>query len=489
MIKYVTTIEDILSDTTEYYLYDRLNIGLREITEMTLNEISPTKTRKEDPTVGCIVHPDNPGYFLIRIVVDTRKVDLEKMGSIVFVQSGSIIGYYNFDNYVDVHQSSEYIIEITFNFITKEVSNFRLSSELYKYNPNSDKESSAHLLNSDSLLISDYNAYSTIYKSRKARTLSPDTGNVKFNAYGGVFLFDSVQLNFASNFVVPKVVTDDLVGARLLYSNELTSLILWSGTRLYYYKDIFTEGEFSSVELEGTILDCSDKYIIVQKEDHLNVMTVNWKSGKILDYSRKLVDCDFYIDNLLGTLNVVQEGILDTTRIRTLSTRTNWTHLIGGVFMTEVLTSYGSYLGSYKTTFILEHLNKGEVSGIIIIGAGSVGAVVGIDLDLMNPIFREEGYSFVDLIKERKLNFEFLNNQVVRMYYYEGGKPILDNIIYCDSTNYGIEDTITSLTNKLNFLRITGEVISKEDKLVFGNNIALVLKTVEDDKHTKIIQI
>lgn len=496
MIKYITTLDDIIGPNTDYYLYNKLNVTNSSLGDLTLNSLLPTASRDDDASVGCIESPDKPDTYVLTVVVNnTQDLKYSKVGSIIFVYDSTPIGYYNFDNIINIAQSDRYKFVITFNCVEKSVTKFTVSTELNKFNPNISTDAELSKLTEESMLVTDYGSYDTIYKQRKIRSTIPHTDSYRFNSYGGVFLFRKNLLNWATSFIEEHQIEDDIVDGRLLYG-DTTSLLLWSEHTLYRYLDIFDDSlSFSSVTLdEYQILDCGGNYIIVRSPDDpdsYRVLSVSWTNGKIIDYKRVISDCKFYIDNLDGDLNVVDGENFRTEAIRTSCTRNNWVSLVGDSLTISALATYGKYLASYRSTFVLQLLDKGRVNGLLIFGAGGTGAVVGTDVNQAHPVIKDPSIDFNKLVEDDKLEFEFLSETLVRMYYMENGVVKFDNMIECSADYMNVIATTHYLQKGLSFIRVTHRPIYTSDKYIFGDHIGLAMtKSYQDGKViTKIIQI
>ena len=491
MIKYITTLDDIIGPNTSYYLYSKLNVTNNILGDLTINELVPTTSRLDDPEVGCIESPDRPDTYVLTIVVNnTKDLKYSKVGSVIFVYDATPIGYFNFDNIVNIAQSDKYKFVITFNTVEKVITKFEISTELNKFNPNISRDADLSRLSEESMLITDYGSYDTIYKQRKIKSTIPQSDNYRFNSYGGVFLYKKNLLNWATRFIEEVEIADEIVGGRLIYG-EYTSLILWSKSTLYRFQDVFdTTQTPDSVEVTGhEILDCGGDYIVVrelEKETTIyKLLTVSWINGRIVDYKRNIQNCKYYIDNLDGDLNVVDEINFNTIAIRTNCTKENWISLVGDSFTIASIATYGKYLASYRNTFILQLLDKGKVNGLLIFGAGGTGAIVGLDVNQIPPIIKDETIKFNELVENDKLKFEFLSETLIRMYYMENGVYKLDNMIECSTEYMNVVTTTHYLQKGLKFMRVTHRPIYTSDKFIFGDHVGFSL--TKDNKDGNVI--
>jgi hypothetical protein len=130
------------------------------------------------------------------------------------------------------------------------------------------------------------------------------------------------------------------------------------------------------------------------------------------------------------------------------------------------------------------------LNGFIILGGGGMGANVGLTELQAAPVGLPDDINFYDLIAQDKIKFEFLSTSLIRMYAEseDSDNPyIFDNIIFSELKDFKCYNTLEALRSRLRFIRVTSSIVSKSDKLVFGDRIAF--KFSYDGTYTTITQI
>jgi hypothetical protein len=512
MIKYITTLNDIIGSHVKYFLYSKLNVTQNSLGRITLNDMIPadmSKSRCRD-----IMDSDEEGDYILDVIVsDTNTAKYASVGSLIFVVDQTPIGYYNFPKMVNIKQSINYHFRIKFDQIACSVSNMVISTDLVKYNPNIIQDKGWDSRIDHSILeISDYNSYTPAYKKNRINELVPTDSNPRFTSLGGVFQYKDHLMNWATNFIKGRRLEAEIKGAKFIYGKEMTSLILWNDNRVFKYTDIHSErmelltkripdsmlnityknSSGESVTEQGTIFDCGQNMILIGTPQLFKVITINWNNLNLFDYSRIISNTRYYIDNLDNDINIINKfnERFDPNNIRTSVTKGNWVTLSADASVAFSLAQYGKYMANYRDTFVLEKIDYGNLNGLIILGGGGIGANIGITDLQAPPVGIPEGYEFYDLIEQGKLRFEFLSTSLIRMYAEseDANKPYLfDNIIFSELRDFKCLDTLEALKTKLRFIRVTSSIVSKSDKLVFGDRIAF--KFSFDGTYTTITQI
>lgn len=489
MIKYVTTLNDIVGSHVQYYLYSKLNVTQETLGAISLDSMILADMSKSGCEELILDDSEESDYRLTIFISNTATAKYASIGSIIFVVDSTPIGYFNLPKIVNIKQSTHYEFVITFDQIECNVTNMVISTDITKYNPNmiSDKNMD-YRVDHKVLAINEYNSYTKEYKKNRVNEVVPTETNPRFSSVGGVFQYKNRLMNWATQFVNEKTIDDTIIGAKFLYGKELTSLIMWSSNAVYKFKNIFSRGmTLSQVTLTSNqlrdlttdepqpILDCGDNSILIGTPQSFRVLAIDWTTLNLFDYRREIKNACYYIDNLDNELNIIDhyEQTYNPDNIRTSITREHWIQLASDEEVAFNLAQYRRYLANYRDTFVFEKISRNELDGVLILGGGGIGANIGKSELQAMPVGIPEGYDFYELIEQGKLKFEFLSTSLIRMYAEGDGEDpyIFDNLISADINEFKAYDTLQALRSRLRFLRLTSDSVTTRDRLVFGDGI------------------
>lgn len=499
MIKYLTTLNDIVGSHVKYYMYSKLTVSQANIGSITLNNLLPA-----DMTLSSCRQVSGDTYELVVQVNNTGEKNYPTIGSIIFVVDDTLVGYYNLPKLVSIKQSTNYQFKIRFDQVECNITNMVISTDIIKHNPNLVPSEKDYRFDHEVLELDDYNSYAMIYKRERIGEVIPTDSNPRFSSVGGVFQYKSDLMNWSTRFVSTHTIPAAVVGAKFLYEKDTTSLILWTRNTIYRYVNIFDTASHKTLSVPpsylGTdgIIDCSKNMVITNTFTNPKLLLINWTgTPSITDLGRALTDVRFYVDGLDNDINMLDDTP-DTSdeiqhrfnpdRIRTSITRSNWYQTAADAEVALNLAAYGKYLANYRDTFILQKISNNKRDGIIVLGIGGIGANIGLAETQVAPVGLADGYDFYDLIDEDKVKFQFLSTSMIRMYAKDdSGNLILDNIIRMSANDFSVQSTRDALRGKLRFMRITATPMDDATDLIFGDGI--VLKVVVSGSTTKITQL
>lgn len=459
MIEYITTLDDLFNDITEYYLNSRNDLTISDLNDIPMSDLTLTthQINKESKSS-------------IKLVLDVTTNGSLEVGSIVFVAGNTPIGFYNLEEIIDISQSKHYKFDIDISVLYKDFKSLVISTQLDKYNPNR-VESYKYQIDYDPLQNNDLLSYTEEHKKMKLKKHLPTSSNYYFRPIGGVMLREDYLMNWVTQLSEGIEIPEEIVGARFIYRTDITSLAAWSKKKIYYISNIFSSKEYkvadistlASINEDDYILECGSNYVLVAQGDSVRVLSTDWSevTTPIYDYNRVITDCRIFIDGLDGCLNVDDKSISDINKsLRTNCTKKYWRELASSLANSIDTIHAGRYLANYRSTFIFQLTELDEVTGILILGLGGIGAVIN-DSDI-------PGISNTESLK-----FEFLSESLIRVY-----NDSFDKLIQCGES-WTIDDTRELLTTDLNFIRVTFEPITS-GKLVFGDRIAISIKFVNN---------